>query len=342
MAIYRLNSKKKGDKNVKKIAGFTLIGISSFAYLFLTGISSVMLSFFLGVFGVFAYALFLVLFVVGLALVNNRRYVMSKRYLFGMIFTVYFLLCIIQLIVVGGQNSLSFWQYLGLNYTAKWTAGGIVCGIITTPILFLAKEVGAYIILCVAFILSLAIFLDSLNIFRKVPQKEKKVAFNVKEKRVENPVPAIKEEKEEINVVLNGNLEEEKQEEKKVLTAREILGLDKKHDRAYGYFPKTEEKKVEKREPKSLRELILTPPEIDYQEYFKQVAKPEPPKKEEIKTNVETLKQEEMNLDNFNSQSSEDTSDEFKNVDNPFVQNDDEQEDILNQADDIIRSAVME
>ena len=348
MAVYRLNSKKKGDKNIKKIVGFTLIGISSFAYLFLTGISSAMLSFFLGVFGVFAYALFLILFIVGLALVNNRRYVMSKRYLFGMIFTVYFLLCIIQLIIVGGRGDMSFWQYLGLNYSAKWTAGGIICGIITTPILYLAREVGAYIILSLAFILSLAIFLDSLNIFRKVQQKEKKVAFNVKEKKVESPTPVVKEEpkKEEINVVLNGNLEEEKQEEKKALTAREILGLDKKHDKAYGYFPKTEEKKVEKKEPKSLRELILTPPEIDYQEYFKQVAKSESPKKEEVKANVETLKQEEMNLDSIqgdsSSQPDENVSDEFKNVDNPFVQNDDDQEDIINQADDIIRNAVME
>ena len=81
MAIYKLNSKKKGGKNVKKIVGFTLIGVSSVAYLFLTGIWSPIFNFLLGTFGVFAYALFLILFIVGLALVNNRRYVMSMRYL---------------------------------------------------------------------------------------------------------------------------------------------------------------------------------------------------------------------------------------------------------------------
>ena len=64
MAVYKLNSKKKGKGDVKKIVGFTLIGVSSVVYLFLTGIWPAMFSFLLGVFGVFAYPLFLVLFIV--------------------------------------------------------------------------------------------------------------------------------------------------------------------------------------------------------------------------------------------------------------------------------------
>ncbi len=355
MAVYKLNSKKKGERNVKKIVGFTLIGISSFAYLFLTGIWGAMYSFLLGVFGVFAYALFLILFVVGLALVNNRRYVMSKRYLISMCLMVFFLLCIIQLIIVGGQGEMNFWQYLGANYSRKWTAGGIICGIITTPLLYLAKSVGAYIILSLAFILCLALFLDSLNVFRKVESKEV-AKVQVKEKKVVNPLPLKPEEpvkeivKDEVNVVLNGNLEEEKQEEKKVLTAREILGLDKKRNKAYEFFEEERPvKKESKPEPKSLRELILTPPEIDYEEYFKELNKKDAPPKEEVENNVEILKQEKMQLDTpmvENSQEvqeenlANDDNDEFQNVDNPFVKNDDD--DLISQADDIIRSAVME
>ena len=152
MAVYKLNSKKKDSKNVKKIVGFTLIGISSVAYLFLTSIWDVMFNFLLGVFGVFAYPLFLVLFIVGLALVNNRKYVMSMRYLLSMCFMVFFAVCIIQLIIVGPQGELNFWQYLGQNYTQKWTAGGILTGIITTPLLFVARLAGAYIILALAFL----------------------------------------------------------------------------------------------------------------------------------------------------------------------------------------------
>ena len=387
MAIYKLNSKKKGGKNVKKIVGFTLIGVSSVAYLFLTGIWSPIFNFLLGTFGVFAYALFLILFIVGLALVNNRRYVMSMRYLLSMCFMVFFALCIIQLIIVGNSGDLSFGQYLALNYTQKWTAGGIICGLVTTSLLYLAKLAGAYIILVLAFLLCLALFLDSLNVFRRVEKKSKNLELK-SEKKVVNPLSSKREnkvltepqplkEKEEVNVVLNGNLEEEKKEEKRALTAREILGLDKKRNVAYEFAQKEEVKKEQKLPPKSLRELILTPPEINYEEYFKEMSKNEPPKKEEVNKNVEVLKQEKMDLEttptfqvqtNFDGYSSQIKidDDEFKNVNNPFVRDtsdentenevedvsyidnfdqdeqDDDDNDIISQADDIIRSAVME
>ncbi len=353
MAVYKLNSKKKGKRDVKKIVGFTLIGISSVVYLFLTGIWPAMFTFLLGVFGIFAYPLFLILFIVGLALVNKRKYVMPKRYIISMALMVYFFLAIIQLIIVGGKGDLGFFAYLGLNYSRTWTAGGILTGIITTPLLYLANSVGAYIILVLAFCLSLGVFLDSLNVFKR---KTSQVA--VKKEKTINRIQTVEEKpksadeivevekKEEFNPVLNGKIEEEKKEEKKALSTRELLGLDKKRNKAYEYF-KDETPKVEKKkeEPKSLRELILTPPEINYEDYFKDLDKA--PAKEEVKTNVEILKQEEMNLSEEPPKTeemheevrAEVRPDEFQNTNNPFVHNDD---DIVREADDIIRSAVEE
>ena len=347
MAVYKLNSKKKGKRDVKKIVGFTLIGISSVVYLFLTGIWPLMLSFLLGVFGIFAYPLFLILFIVGLALVNKRRYVMPKRYIISMALMVYFFLAILQLIIVGGRGELNFFQYLGLNYSRTWTAGGILTGIITTPLLYLANSVGAYIILALAFCLSLAIFLDSLNVFRRgsgVSVKKDTKTIN----RIQTTVEEKKQEeitlpkKEEFNPVLAGKLEEEKVEEKKALSARELLGLDKKRNKAYEYFKEdTPTVTKKKEEPKSLKELILTPPEINYEEYFKDY---NTPNKEEVKTNVEILKQEETSLpveeEDVQVIKEEVRADEFQNVNNPFARNDDE--DIVREADDIIRSAVNE
>ncbi len=347
MAVYKLNSKKKGKRDVKKIVGFTLIGISSVVYLFLTGIWPLMLSFLLGVFGIFAYPLFLILFIVGLALVNKRRYVMPKRYIISMALMVYFFLAILQLIIVGGRGELNFFQYLGLNYSRTWTAGGILTGIITTPLLYLANSVGAYIILALAFCLSLAIFLDSLNVFRRgsgVSVKKETKTIN----RIQTTVEEKKQEeltlpkKEEFNPVLAGKLEEEKVEEKKALSARELLGLDKKRNKAYEYFKEdTPTVTKKKEEPKSLKELILTPPEINYEEYFKDY---NTPNKEEVKTNVEILKQEEISLpveeEDVQVVKEEVRADEFQNVNNPFARNDDE--DIVREADDIIRSAINE
>ena len=132
MAVYKLNSKKKKTKNpnTKKIVGFSLIAAASVVFLFLTGIVAPIQTFFLGLFGVFGYPLCIILFVVGLALVNSRRYVMSKKYTICLILTVFFALCILQLAIVGnnvqvvdGESvKMSFWDYLAKNYTAKWTA----------------------------------------------------------------------------------------------------------------------------------------------------------------------------------------------------------------------------
>ena len=82
MAIYKLNSKKKkeGSSRGKKIIGFSFIGASSLVFLFMTGIVPVIQRFLIGVFGVFGFPLCIIMFVIGLALVNNRKYVMPKRY----------------------------------------------------------------------------------------------------------------------------------------------------------------------------------------------------------------------------------------------------------------------
>lgn len=361
MAVYKLGNKKKEENpNTKKIVGFSLIGISSFAFLFLTNIVPAIYTFLLGVFGVFAYPLFLLLFIVGLALVNNRKYVKGKKYLITMLLTVFFALCIFQLIIVGDKGDFSFFEYIGKNYLVKWSAGGIICGIVNAIFLYITNLAGTYIILILAFLLSLALFLDSLNLFRRRPIAHEEKTVSVKLQENVKPTSLVKTdvEKQEVNVVLNGNL---KEEEKKELSAREKLGLDKKRDRAYEFYPKEEIKKeVKHPEPKSLRELILTPPEIDYKEYFKNLDTQQKPERKEVQENFQQLKIEEtvqfpnaeniQYVDNSAYQPYQDNmenvekvadnkDDEFKNVDNPFIKND---EAIISQADDILKSAVLE
>ena len=137
MAVYKLSSnKKKQNRNVKKITGFSFIAAASVIFLFLTGIVAPIQTFLLGVLGVFGFPLCIVMFVVGLALVNNRRYVMSKKYTICLILTIFFALCILQLAIVGncfqtvnGESvKMTFGDYLAKNYLAKWTAGGIAIG----------------------------------------------------------------------------------------------------------------------------------------------------------------------------------------------------------------------
>lgn len=359
MAVYKLNSKKKKTKNpnTKKIVGFSLIAAASVVFLFLTGIVAPIQTFFLGLFGVFGYPLCIILFVVGLALVNSRRYVMSKKYTICLILTVFFALCILQLAIVGnnvqvvdGESvKMSFWDYLAKNYTAKWTAGGFLVGIFTTIFLYMANIYGAYIIFALAFVLCLALLLDSLKYMKKQKAEDEPVSVQIKDKKTgkvldenveEKEVEVIGEkvEEETPNVVLNGNL---KEEENKQLTARQILGLDKKRDKAYEY-EKTpiQSTKKEPEKPKSLKELILTPPQIDIDEYFKDVRKQnDVPAKEEIQSNINSLKTDEIEPSEVYHE------DEFKPDNQPVIRRtlpEVRSEELVEKADDILKSAIEE
>lgn len=351
MAIYKLNSKKNKIKNqnTKKIVGFSLIVTASIIFLFSTGIVKPLQTFFLGLFGVFCYPLCIILFVVGLALVNNRRYVMPKKYMICLILTTFFALCILQLAVVGNTNGLTFGDYLAKNYLDKWTPAGFLVGVVSSSILFIAKIYGAYIIFILAFVLCLALLLDSLKSMKKQKEEAEPVSVLIKDKKQgdlnkEENKPELlqlEKEKEETNVVLDGNLKE--QEEKP--TARQILGLDKKREKAYGYEDKSEKKTIiqkqeEPSKPKSLKDLILTPPQIDIDNYFKDVKKQsEIPTKEEINTNVEALKHDDI------QPSYQYQEDEFKAEETyigrrslPEVKS----EELVKEADDILRSAIEE
>lgn len=356
MAVYKLNSKKKKEKNpnVKKITGFSLIATASVVFLFLTGIVAPIQTFLLGLFGVFGYPLCIILFVVGLALVNNRRYVMSKKYTICLILTVFFALCILQLAIVGNNSAVvegekvvvSFWDYMAKNYLVKWSAGGFLIGIFTTIFLFMANIYGAYIIFALSFVICLALLLDSLNFMKKQKVENEPVSVQIKDKKSgkilkdddEIEILDAKVEEELPNVVLNGNLKEEETK----LSARQLLGLDKRRDKAFEDVkasPNLETKKAtEPEKPKSLREIILTPPQINIDEYFKDVRKPQLPN-EEIQKNISALKNNEIEpVEVFHE-------DEFSPDNNPVIRRslpDVGSEELVEEADDILRSAIEE
>lgn len=355
MAVYKLNSKNKKEKNqnTKKIVGFSLIGAASLIFLFLTGIVEPLQTFLLGIFGVFGFPLCIVLFVVGLALVNNRRYVMSVKYTVCLCLTIFFALCILQLAIVGNNVAtvdgesvrMSFWDYLAKNYLDKWTAGGFLIGIFTTIFLYIANIYGAYIIFSLAFILCLALLLDSLKFLKKQKEESEPVSVQIKDKKK-------KEKSEEVeildappqpktNIVLNGNLQEEQEkEQQKPLSARQILGLDKKRDKAYEFENKpVSVQKKEPEKPKSLKEYILTPPQIDIDEYFKDVRKQDVPTKDEIQSNINSLKNDEVEPSEVYHE------DEFKPDNNPIIRRtlpEVKSEELVEEADDILKSAIEE
>lgn len=407
MAVYKLSSKKKTEtkRNVKKIVGFSLIIGASLVFLFLTGIFAPIQTFLLGVFGVFGFPLCVVLLVVGLALVNNRRYVMSAKYTICLALSVFFLLCILQLILVGSNKVAgnetgvaAFGDYLAKNYLQKWTAGGILIGFFTTVLLY-ATSWGAYIICSLGFVICVALLLDSLNLLKRNKSANEPTKLQLKGKndkagvdenarlKPENDRQQVllenssqkslqsnkTEQRVQPNVVLSGNLKEEEQkeeeqkskqkvlEEKKPLTAKQILGLDKKRNAAFEFDKESQTKypsasdtpstsstsssatKSWKDDPvrqKTIKEIILTPPEVNLDEFFKEEReKGEIPSKTVVDNNISALKNESEEPSQIFHE------DEFKMESTPFIHRTLPQtkpSELVARADDILRSAIEE
>ena len=81
MATFQVN-KNNSKKNVKKIVGWSLLALSTIVFLFsVTSIIPALQDFFLGILGILVYPLTVLGFIISLALLNNKKYVMPKRYL---------------------------------------------------------------------------------------------------------------------------------------------------------------------------------------------------------------------------------------------------------------------
>ena len=304
MASFDLNKKIEKPKRriTSKTVGIILLVICSIAFISLfTGLISFLRYFLLGVMGLFAYPFFLTLFVVGLALINNKKYVLSKKYILYITLAVVSLLAIINLAILG-RPDIGFFEYLGLSYTFQLTAGGILIGLIVVPFLYTIGLAGALVVYSIALIVFVALIIDYLHYVkrnaksvlvetarkREVKENEKPLKLQpvleeVKIVSQENKDEAEEKEKEEFNVFLNAQVEENKAE----LLAKQKLGL------VEGYDALEEEKKGEQIKEKSIREHLLTPPKIDMSKYHHAEDYNIAPRSE-ITENVQELKKSEI------------------------------------------------
>lgn len=296
MATFQVSKKdKKRNKNAKAVAGWILLAISTFVFLFsVTKLIPFLNYFFLGIFGVFVYPLCLVGFVISLALLNNKKYVMPKRYAIFLCLSLFLFLSIIQLIIVGSPSELAYGQYVGLNYSKQMTAGGMLIGFLPTSLAYLMGIPATYVVLSVGLLASIAFFVEAVISMRKTQAQNSPVRLQIKEKdkpkapfsrkKEAEKLPEIKlihhdeikEPEEEIksaeeDVMFAGNV---KQEEKREMTAREKLGLvgGFKHPIGEPIVPDNIKLPPEPEETKlppnmSMREYLLSPPQVDLEKF---------------------------------------------------------------------------
>lgn len=374
MATFQLSNKnkKKSNKNLKAIFGWSLLAISTFIFLFsATKLLPFLQYFFLGCFGIFVYPLCLLGFIISLALLNNKKYVMPKKYAIFLSLSLLLFLSILQLIIIGSPKGLSYGQFIGLNYSKQFTACGFVIGFIPATLMYLMGQVATYILFSIGLLTCIAFFVEAVISLRKTEVQQKPIKLQIREEEKEekdssrhiisakenNKQPQIEEEKEEINITFDAHVEQQQQKE---LTAREKLGLVEGYKQKVSVpylpkeinLPKTEENTEKIPENMTIREYLLTPPAVDMEKFKKQLSRP--PRQlpnyinlkssnlndDEIQSNIDSLKSEEsiqpsndLNI-NINYENNE-----FDNV-NFLPQVNPEQ--ITNEAEDIIRSVVMQ
>lgn len=371
MATFQLSKKKdkNNNKNIKLIIGWTLLALSTFVFLFsVTKLLPFLQYFFLGCFGIFVYPLCLLGFIVSLALLNNKKYVMPKKYAIFLSLSLIIFLSIIQLIILGSPKGLSYGEFIGMNYTKQITAGGMFIGFIPSSLAYLMGLPATYILFSIALITCVAFFVESVISLRRTSKEQEPIKLQIREEEREIPenprkINPFKKEQiaqeynKEVNVMFNGNVE---QEEKRELTAREKLGLvgGYKQKVSDPYLPKEinlpPEAELKDKIPNNMtiREYLLSPPTVDMDKFRQQVSRPARKlptyqnatanslTSNEINDNIESIKNEELieptpsiNI-NFNYDNSQ--YDRGGNL--PKIQ----PEQLTNEAEDIIRSVVME
>ncbi len=300
MSVYKAEKKERKRKLriSKKGVGITLIAFSCLAFFFLfTNLLPFMKNFLFGTFGYFSYVFFVYLFMIGVAFINNKKYVMSKKYTAFLYLTIIFLLCIVQMIMIGDKGELTFGQYLGKNYT-QHCIGGVMIGLLTTSVLYLTGIVWTYIIFVVCFLICVALFIDVVLFMRKQKRADAPVKINIK--------PSKNLPKEE-SKVFDNKLDEKIQREEE---ARKKLGLNGKG--ALSFDEQEQESVKKKLEGKELKKMILTPPEVDlrfFENKDKKIYNPTKPtiefspKQEDISRNFEQMRREELQGDTMEEQS---------------------------------------
>ena len=180
----RRDSVGRTDKD-HDILGIVLMIISAFLLLcsaipvIFGPVSSAIQAVCLGLFGIFAYALFAFVFAIGLVLLLRRKISVSAKKIIAIAGIAVFLMVLLQLITTNSVLSESFGDYISEVYANKWTAGGIIFGLIAYGIKALISVVGAYIVvslLLAGFIALLVYFIikdNGLLVIKRNPAKHK-------------------------------------------------------------------------------------------------------------------------------------------------------------------------
>lgn len=357
MATFQISNKnKKSTKNKKKLIGAILLALSTVVFLFsVTSLIPALQTFFLGILGIFVYPLSVFGLLLSLALLNDKKYVMPKRYAVLLLLSLYFFLCILQLIIVGLPGENDYASYIVLNYTNRFTAGGIIIGFLPCSLAYLMGGVATYIVFALAFVVCVVFFVETILSLKKNEKQAQPVKLNIKEKSTtqkqvvydKSPkIAKILTPQEDVNVMFGAQHQEDQQKE---LTAREKLGLAggfKNIPPQHQQIKLPKEKEAEPKIPEgmTIRDYLLQPPTVDIEKFManknKRTSQPITNlNTSDINNTLNQMKQQQINPSTYVHEENYDFSQpEIKRGNLPEMK----PEQITSQAEDIIREVVKE
>lgn len=223
-----INEKRKNLSSSKKW-GIILTVIASVGYagLFI-GVFWFLKSFFLGVFGLFAYILFMALYFIAGLLFKGKQFVFSKKFIVCLSLAFVSLMSIFHMAFSSGINFSNYFAYLGSVYVSKATVGGLLLGLFVYPFQKLLGF-GAYFVFGIVLIVCVALIVDYFTSLTSYKANTYSISNKTKPSPLINE-PVIKPIKLQMDsspkdIPLGLNAEIKKEETAKEIALKK-LGLD--------------------------------------------------------------------------------------------------------------------
>lgn len=246
---------------MKKI-GITLVSVFSVLLInLLFNIIPFINSFFLGTLGLLTYPIFVGLIAIGVLNILNKQVSINSKTLILYIIDIILLVCIIHTISSKKYLDMTYGEYLKSCYNSKYTAGGLITGILSYPVAYLTHFIGAIVIFIIAMVVTTAFIIDKY-ITDKQYKEEKEVL------PAQDEVENIFEDSDEVDLfaeqdnlkpskppIVDDNIFIQDDESTERKTAKSILGLNNQDS-------SDEEEYIK---PKFNRELYQTNDEPKYE-----------------------------------------------------------------------------
>ena len=155
-------NKNKQKKFNPKTCAIILTVVATIGYFSLfTNLVGFMKHFLLGVFGIFAYAIFTTLYVISGLLLKGKKYHITKKYFLATIFALLSVLIIFHMAFSAGVDFSSFGAYLSNIYEMQVSVGGLLLGLIVYPFQkFL--NFGAYVVFAIVLVVCITIIYNTI------------------------------------------------------------------------------------------------------------------------------------------------------------------------------------